>query len=125
MFRRALLSDSYLRAIDIVLHSALALALPGHWYYQFLPDMLSPFLFMHGMITNRLLSENSFVLKVHKFFHTAYIPMGIVFISPYVWIVDHKIFYAPIYFWLHWLSHMIVDQFTHRNEWDRKSLWEL
>ena len=103
-------------ALDFVLHLGLALAIPGPWWFQYVPDMMLPFIFTHSLMIDGLLPETTIVVKMHKYFHTLW-PVLILSILAGM-MFDVQIALLGI----HWGCHILVDQFTHPQKEFRKEL---
>jgi len=97
------------RVLDFACHVTLALILPGHWWYQFLPDFLVTPIFLYGWITGRLLNEKNPVLRVHKFLHTVW---------PAFIAIPFSLSLA-----VQWALHLVVDLYTHPEPEFKKELW--
>lgn len=97
-------------ALDLAGHILWAVLLPGHWWYQFLPDVLLPYTFIRSLVSDRLLPEKDAGLFLHKFFHTIWPALFLVASFPAVG--------------AQWVTHIIQDQFTHPEpEFRRSLLW--
>src|ERR1700752_1562771 len=115
-----LLKDIPLRIIDFIGHCTFALILPGKWFWQFIPDMFIPFcigysVWVYGynpIMPVEKISGGSLFLKMHQLFHTIYLP--VIVIALFGWQAG-----------LQCLVHIAWDQVTHREGWQRKSLWRV
>ena len=105
-FRQFYTATLPVRAVDLALHGVAAWLLPWHWV-QFAPDILLPFLWMHGMWTGLFLPHDSKWLELHRVLHlrrwTSVGLLPLVIISP--WIAVHFIIHAGI------------DLMTHGEQW--------
>jgi len=107
----------YLRIIDLIGHCMFAILLPGKWWYQFIPDAMFVLCMMISIVKTKKLTppefsmKNSTLLKLHQFSHTIYLPVLTLFIG---WRLC-----------LHCLVHVIWDQYTHQESWQKRSLWKI
>lgn len=121
-------SDWKWRSVDLIGHMILALVLPGKWWFQFLPDILVPVLFMHGWITGRLItSKDNFVLRVllltHKNIHSVLMPVCFILGAFIGYTVSHSTKVVGLLIGCQWLGHIIWDGFTHKLDWQKKAIW--
>lgn len=120
-FRSVWRADIKMRILDIVLHCLLAWLLPGHWWFQSLPDVAVPFLMLHGVLTNRLLAADNWLVVLHlEFFHSWALAVGCLIgtglVGGVVWLTDSDSALLPVgfgMFCIHWLGHLLIDRFTH------------
>jgi len=105
-FRSAYRATVPMRLLDLAAHLALAWALP-FGAAQFLPDLLLPGIWAHGMFTNRFLPRDHWALRVHRFLHlrSRWNVLAVVCVT----------IYAP-WVTLHVLLHALIDLFTHTEE---------
>lgn len=105
-FRSAYRATVRVRLLDLAAHLALALTLP-YGAAQFLPDVLLPGIWAHGMLTNRFLPRAHWALRMHRFLHLRS-RWSVVYVLCLT-------IYAP---WaaLHVLLHATIDLFTHTEE---------
>lgn len=114
-FRQLAMRGWRWRLLDLAGHIAIAFWLPIGWL-QFVPDMWLPILFFDSWITSELLSEESTVLVLHKFFHTLWVP-GIFLILAFI---DRS--YVELVVVLHWTAHVLWDRMTHPEKEFKKAL---
>lgn len=115
-----LLNDKKWRIIDFIGHCTFALILPGHFYWQFLPDIFIPFCIIYSIVWNgykpieplEKVSSGSVLLKLHQSLHTIYAPV----------IIGLLCGWNPF---IQCLVHVVWDQLTHKEKWQRKSLWKI
>jgi hypothetical protein len=119
-FRTSLKKDIPLRIVDLIGHVCFAIILPGHWWFQFLPDVFIPMLLLHSILTNELMYEKTGALLWHKFLHTIY---GPIFLGCFGAIWSTPKIGAMI--GVQGLVHVIWDQLTHEQEYQKRSLWKI
>lgn len=121
-FRSEMKLDFNWRVIDLIGHIVLALTLPGKWWFQFLPDIVVPFIMVHGLVTNRLLKENNFILMYHRWLHSVLLAFGFL-LGSYLFGYLQSGRTIGLFIGCHWLGHVIWDGFTHKREWHKKGIW--
>lgn len=101
---------------DIIAHVILAIFVPGHWWFQFLPDICNPILFSYTMLTDKLVDERNWLLRLHRFMHSLWLPL----LSMFAYIVTRH----TMILWLavHWWCHVGVDYTTHPQKELKKKL---
>lgn len=105
---RATLPD---RILDLCCHALLAYALPGHWWFQFLPDVMLPEMWLHGMVVDAFKPSWSLPLAAHRFLHlrgTYQVPALTALVFVTVWWPELGGM---------WLAHVAVDSVTHGEGW--------
>ena len=107
MFRKSWLSDWRARSIDAICHLTLALLIPGHWWFQYVPDMLVPVIWLWSFKTNAFLPKDSAILIAHKLLHDL---RFMALVTCFLVLIE-----ATSLKWLtvHWFFHLVVDSFTH------------
>lgn len=116
-FRNIIVNRWPIAVIDLIGHCVLAYALPGKWWFQFLPDIMLPFIFACSWFYNAKLAEDDPVLVVHKLFHTIW---PVVSYMLCFWFSSNDKIYIAIA--LQWGSHVIWDQATHLDSNFKKGL---
>ena len=116
-FLRAYSSDRYDRILDLILHVLCGLALPGHWWYAFTPDIFVVPLWCHGVWTGKLLPSTNLLLHVHKALHSlnAMIIMSCLsMVSAIIMLVRKDIFmFGVVCFAGQYCIHVFIDKLTH------------
>lgn len=122
MFRQWYKAQLMMRVLDFIGHCLAAAfvwmltsawaAIPMQWY----PDICLLYMWPHGMITNRMLPENSLVLRVHRWLHSPFFAIAcavwlvfVVFVFP--WMTKPS-FIAMISV----VTHQAIDMFTHEEQ---------
>jgi len=118
-FRSAWLRTAPRGLVDFMLHVAAAWWLPGPWWFQWLPDVLMPVLWLRSVVTDRMAAEDSSLLAWHRMLH----------------IRDRYFHSAAVFWWLatlaawqllgvHWavlivhvVVHAAIDRMTHEKGW--------
>jgi hypothetical protein len=107
--------DEVYRVVDLVGHCTFALLLPGKWYWQFAPDSIFVICMLISWIkTDRITPpeislKGTVLLRLHRFSHTIYFPVLMLMFG-----------WKPA---LQSLVHVIWDQWTHQEIWQRRSLF--
>lgn len=96
------------RALDLALHIVCAVILPGSWWMQFVPDLVLPVLWGHGMVTDRFLPVGHPLLRVHRVLHLRHMHSLYLFLA--------AVFLLPALA-LHLAAHAFIDLFTHGEPW--------
>lgn len=106
-FRKAFKKDIKWRLLDAALHLASVCFVPGHWWYQYLPDTLVPVIWLISMYRNRPLPLDSRLMvygrRLHSFEVGITLATLVVFDASLVWLS------------VHWLLHLLIDSFTHES----------
>lgn len=113
-FRTSYEADLPLRMLDLGLHVAAAVALPGPWWLQWLPEALSLPLWLHGMVTNRMLPQSSLALRLHRLLHLRgrdALPALVVLLV----LANMQAFLTLAC--VHVLAHASIDHLTHGEGW--------
>lgn len=102
-FRMAWFRDWRWRLFDGMLHGLAGLLL--HSWFQWIPDVMLPCIWLHGMISNRRLPDDSVLLRIHRWLHSVYVVGGL-------WVAAH---WSPsaVPLALNWSVHWLIDSFTH------------
>jgi len=119
-FRQDYVKDLPIRSIDIVAHcligfvvsylimqkiSILAMAL------QWLPDIALPILFMRSIFTGKYAPDGDGILLGHRILHHRYtadiaLLWGLLLINRWTLLIG-----------VQWLTHWIIDSYTHKEGW--------
>lgn len=116
-FRGAWTADLKWRVVDVIGHAVLVFFLPGPWWLQWLPDMLLPVLWIHGMVTNRFLPPHSELINSHRSLHDPAVPLVLLWVGGVV----HAQTLLILWVGLHWAGHVLWDRLTHQ-DWERLGL---
>jgi hypothetical protein len=106
-FREAYRRDLHWRVLDVLLHIGAAWWL--HSFWQWAPDVMLLFIWPHGMITGRRLSEDSVSIRIHQMLHSLVLVFLLWLFVPYV----------PEVVAMSWFVHCMIDLLTHREVWKR------
>lgn len=135
-FRQLMKADISWRVIDLIGHCFLAWFLPGHWWYQFIPDIFVPFLFLHGMVTGKLLPLDSKLVWLNNFMHSwfiailwlafgTYVRSSVLITGARLYILPDSLFVplqSMVCLTVHFMIHLLWDSGTHRKDWNKKRL---
>lgn len=113
-FRSAWLGTWPLGVVDFVLHALAAWLLPGPWWWQWLPDMVMPVLWLHGMATNRMVDDDNWLLQVHRMLH---VRPPAVLLGVILWVGTAGYVAASGALLANIAAHIIIDRLTHDERW--------
>jgi hypothetical protein len=112
-FRETYKSDASMRVVDAIGHLGLALLLPGHWWFAYLPDVMLPFVFGVSLAKNKLLDKDNPFLRIHKFLHSELWLAVLCFGIALGMIVTGYRRWIGVWLALHWMCHCQLDLWTH------------
>jgi len=110
-FRAAYRADIRMRLLDAILHLGAALLVAGPWWFQYVPDLVLPALWLRGMLTNRFEPPDSWLLQLHQSLHLRSPHEAITFL----WLFACALLNPLLA--LHIALHAAIDLCTHSEEW--------
>ena len=110
-FRAAYLQTVPVRVVDLACHAVLAVVLPGPWWWQYLPDVALPAVWVHSWRTDTFLGPSSRRLAAHRALHLrGEVGVAMLLVLAVPWAVWPGL-------GVHWLAHVLVDRCTHDGRW--------
>jgi hypothetical protein len=116
-FRKEMWEDLPLRIADFIGHALMAWLIPGPFWSQYLPELVGPICLIHGLRTNKIMSQSNPLIKIQNFLHTIYPVLGLVVLA--LVLSSEKVLWMSIQYF----SHILWDQCTHEKAWQKRSLW--
>lgn len=110
-FRSAYADTAQDRVLDVTMHLLAMAALPGAWWFQLLPDVVLPYLWLAGMWTDRFEPEWSLPLGLHRTLHLR----GALQVPALVALMLVTLRWPALGGM--WLAHVAIDSVTHGEGW--------